>query len=173
MAIQPMLRAVRYDLERVVEELDRRADILQKFETSPREGGRFQARTLRASMYDLADGLALNISFRTGGAAIEPQFRAQIEALVRILAPLPNISLTLDGHADTRGSRRFNRRLSTRRVEAVSAALVDGGLSPMRIVAQSHGECAALSPNGDHDGYHFDRRVVLTLRVPLRQEARS
>ena len=54
----------------------------------------------------------------------------------------PDGLLVLDGHADTRGSRKTNKRLSLARAKAVRLQLLELGVDPNQIVIAAFGETA-------------------------------
>ena len=61
------------------------------------------------------------------------------------LASRPNAHLILEGHADTRGSERFNQGVSERRVEATKRLLVGLGVPEANMETKAYGEEQALS----------------------------
>lgn len=54
-------------------------------------------------------------------------------------------SLTVVGHADIRGSKKYNMKLSERRVDLVKSYLVSQGISPDKIHTRAEGEQQELS----------------------------
>ena len=54
------------------------------------------------------------------------------------LAQHPDAQLVLDGHADRRGSQRYNQALSDRRAEAAKQLLVDRGVPADKIQTRGH-----------------------------------
>lgn len=153
------------DLALVAEELAARNEALRYLTRWSAHRETHQARALRRSIRAIADGLVIAIAFRTGSARIEPHLEAQLHMLARALLALPALEVKLEGFADTRGARRFNRRLSRRRVYAVWAVLARAGLGIERMRLEAHGEERALYGQGDRDGHAFDRRVVITFGV--------
>ena len=153
------------DLPDVVQELHERNEALRYLTRWHSERQSYQVHALRRSMHAIADGLTVSIAFRTGSWSIEPHLETQLEALATALKIIPCLQVKLEGFADTRGSRRFNRKLSMRRVYAVWMILAQSGLAIERMRLKAHGEGRALYANGDHEGYPFDRRVVITFTL--------
>ena len=58
----------------------------------------------------------------------------------KYLAAHPNTVVSIDGHADNRGSREYNDKLSHQRAENVSTLLVKLGVDRSQIVFAGHGE---------------------------------
>lgn len=152
-------------LARVVEELRERNEALRYLTRWRAARESYQAQALRRSMHAITDGLSVSIAFRTGSWSIEPHLEAHLLALARALLEIPCLQVKLEGFADKRGSRRFNRKLSMRRVYAVWSVLARGGLPIERMRVKAHGERGALYARGDRGGYAFDRRVVVSFTL--------
>lgn len=153
------------ELGEVVRELRQRNEALRYLTRWRAARETYQAQALRRSMHAITDGLRVSIPFRTGSWAIEPHLEAHLEALARALVDIPCLLVKLEGHADTRGSRRFNRKLSMRRVYAVWSALASGGVPVERMRVRAHGDGGAHYGKGDRGGYAFDRRVVVSFTL--------
>ena len=153
------------ELTHVVQELRERNEALRYLTRwrSVRES--YQVQALRRSMHAITDGLKVSIAFRTGSWCIEPHLEAHLLGLARALVDIPCLQVKLEGFADTRGSRRFNRKLSMRRVYAVWSVLARGGLPIERMRLKAHGDRGALYARGDRGGYAFDRRVVVSFTL--------
>jgi peptidoglycan-associated lipoprotein len=66
--------------------------------------------------------------------------QANLQADVAFLQQHPNISFTIEGHCDERGSTEYNLALGDNRASAVKNALVAGGISADRIKTVSYGK---------------------------------
>lgn len=85
---------------------------------------------------------------------------AEIAALLK---RNPEWTLSIAGHTDNVGGEAANLDLSTRRSEAVRAALIDRfGIAGARLTAAGHGEGAPKDTNDTPDGRARNRRVELT-----------
>lgn len=125
----------------------------------------YQARALRRSLSAIARGMRLDVHFRTARASLEPHLEGQLRDLAAALRDLPGLKVHLTGYADTRGSRRFNRRLALRRVHAVWTVLAGAGVPVDRMRLVGGGEGVALYGRGDRGGHAFDRRVVVSFAL--------
>ena len=67
----------------------------------------------------------------------------------------------LDGHADPRGTDKYNMALSQRRVSAVRDALVKAGIPAERIATVASGEKKPTCNEKTEDCYQADRRVEI------------
>ena len=149
------------DLTEVVKELRERNEALRYLTRWRAVREAYQAQALRRSMHAIIDGLTVSIPFRTGSWLVEPHLETHLFTLAGALVDIPGLQWKLEGFADTRGSRRFNRKLSVRRVHAVSTVLARGGLPIERMRLEAHGDRGAMYAKGDRSGYSFDRRVVI------------
>ncbi len=153
------------DLAQLVEELRERNEALRYLTRWRAVRESYQVQALRRSMHAITDGLSVSIAFRTGKWAIEPHLETHLISLSQSLIDIPCLQVKLEGFADTRGSRRFNRKLSMRRVYAVWTVLARAGLPIERMRLKAHGEGGALYSRGDRGGYPFDRRVVISFAL--------
>jgi outer membrane protein OmpA-like peptidoglycan-associated protein len=119
----------------------------------------------RSALDRLASGVSVDVYFRTGSAEPEPEFRARLQQLAAFLKDFPEIRLDIEGHADRRGSDRYNQRLSERRAAAVRAMLTGAGLPAERMRIRAWGERQATAAEGDSEGYPWDRRVSISLSL--------
>ena len=154
-----------HDLARVVEELRERNEALRYLTRWRAVRESYQVQALRRSMHAITDGLRIGIPFRTGSWFVEPHLETHLVTLSRALIDIPCLQVKLEGFADTRGSRRFNRKLSMRRVYAVWTVLAREGLPVERMRLKAHGDRNALYGRDDRGGYAFDRRVVISFTL--------
>jgi peptidoglycan-associated lipoprotein len=66
--------------------------------------------------------------------------RGTVEALAAWLDANPSVTLTIEGHADERGTREYNLALGERRANSVRDYLVALGINPARLTSVSYGE---------------------------------
>ena len=72
----------------------------------------------------------------------------------------PELTLTLEGHTDSRASRAYNQDLSQRRADRVKAKMVNEyQISGSRITAIGHGEDRPIADNDTEAGRAKNRRV--------------
>ena len=112
---------------------------------------------------DLERAVALDVRFRTEGSAIDADDEQRLAELASFIAPLDGTVIRLDGHADVRGTQKYNDALSVTRAESVRDALVRAGMPAERIVVTGEGSADATAPVEDVDGMAFDRRVAVTV----------
>jgi peptidoglycan-associated lipoprotein len=81
-----------------------------------------------------------DIYFDYDKADIRPDQQASIQADASFLQQHSNISFTIEGHCDERGSTEYNLALGDNRASAVKNALVAAGISADRIKTISYGK---------------------------------
>lgn len=101
------------------------------------------------------------IYFEYDSADIKLEFRSVIEAHAAYLNEHPDTIMTLEGHADERGSREYNLALGERRATAVRRQLVLLGASAGQIRTVSYGEERPVSEDHNEQAYSLNRRVEI------------
>ena len=101
------------------------------------------------------------IYFDYDSAQIRADFGDVIAAHAGLLAANPDLSVTLEGHADERGSREYNLALGERRSLAVRRQLVLLGASAGQIRSVSYGEERPAVDGHDEQSYSLNRRVEM------------
>jgi len=75
----------------------------------------------------------------------------------------PTVNVGIDGHTDPRGTDAFNQGLSERRVNAISEALVNAGVSASRIKTGAFGESQPKCSAPTEPCWQSDRRVEVLI----------
>jgi peptidoglycan-associated lipoprotein len=71
------------------------------------------------------------------------------------------ITISIEGHADERGTREYNLALGQRRAESVSNYLIANGIKRNRLVTKSYGEERPLSLGSNDTAWSKNRRVEI------------
>jgi peptidoglycan-associated lipoprotein len=79
------------------------------------------------------------------------------------LKQYPNVIVTIEGHADERGTREYNLALGDRRATAVKNYLVALDISPSRILTISYGEERPADAGHSETAWSQNRRAVTTV----------
>jgi peptidoglycan-associated lipoprotein len=88
---------------------------------------------------------------------LRPEFQATITCHAKYLRDRPESRMSLEGHADERGTREYNLGLGERRGNAVMAAL--GSSSQVSVV--SYGEERPTCADSTEDCWQRNRRVEI------------
>ena len=79
------------------------------------------------------------------------------------LAKYPAVRVTIEGHADERGTREYNLALGARRANAVKEYLVSQGVSTARVETVSYGKERPICTQSDEACWAQNRRGVTTI----------
>ena len=101
------------------------------------------------------------IYFEYDSSNVRQEFREAIAEHARYLSENPSASMTLEGHADERGSREYNLALSENRALSVRRQMVLLGASAEQIRTVSYGEERPASDGHDETSYSLNRRVEI------------
>jgi peptidoglycan-associated lipoprotein len=104
------------------------------------------------------------IYFAFDSSHIEEENRSIIDAHAQWLADHPGAGVTLEGHADERGTREYNIALGERRANAVRQLLALTGASGGQINTISYGEERPAVEGHDESAWRFNRRVEVVYR---------
>jgi OmpA-OmpF porin, OOP family len=109
--------------------------------------------------------------FPFGKSEVDTPARAQLKEIASLLVEpmLAGRRITVEGHADGVGSRRYNVALSEARARAVMAVLEANGVAGQRLHSRAYGKDRPLEPNrradgtDNPDGRARNRRVALVI----------
>jgi peptidoglycan-associated lipoprotein len=93
--------------------------------------------------------------------SLKPEFQAIMSCHAKYLRDRPSSRITLQGHADERGSREYNLGLGERRGNAVSSALQANGGSGSQLTVVSYGEERPVCTESGEGCWSQNRRVEI------------
>jgi peptidoglycan-associated lipoprotein len=105
-----------------------------------------------------------NTYFAFDDSTIDANARDLIKAHAQHLVAQPNIAITLEGHADERGTREYNLRLGERRAQAVAKNMQALGVAKKRIAINSLGKEKPVCTEHDEACWQKNRRVEISYR---------
>jgi peptidoglycan-associated lipoprotein len=97
-------------------------------------------RTGPGSQQDLAQNVGDHVYFDTDRVDISPEARRTLERQAEWLRRYSNVTVTLEGHADERGTREYNLALGDRRAASMKTVLVALGIDANRINTVTFGK---------------------------------
>jgi peptidoglycan-associated lipoprotein len=100
------------------------------------------------------------ILFDFDSYSIDDEDRRILDAQAAWLARYPNVSVTVEGHADERGTREYNLALGDRRANAARAYLESRGVAPGRMQVISWGKERPAVPESNEHAWAQNRRAV-------------
>ena len=108
---------------------------------------------------------ARTIYFELDSSEVPESGRVVIEAHALYLSEHSGALITLEGHADERGSREYNIALGERRAEAVRKLMTLLGAADPQIRTISYGEERPAADGHDESAWALNRRVEIVYRV--------
>jgi outer membrane protein OmpA-like peptidoglycan-associated protein len=96
--------------------------------------------------------------FDFDSVVLKPGAYTELDRVAKVLRDFPQTRIRVEGHTDAKGSDQYNMQLSQRRAQAVTDALVQRGIDPVRIATIGFGESQPVSSN-DAD----NRRVNIVI----------
>ena len=100
------------------------------------------------------------VYFDTDRYNIDAADQAILASQARWLAQYPNVRVTVEGHADERGTRDYNIALGERRASAARNYLASLGVDPSRISVVSYGKERPIALGSDEASWAQNRRAV-------------
>ncbi len=95
---------------------------------------------------------------------LDPCRRAQtLDRQAQWLAQYPNYAITVEGHADERGTREYNLALGARRAAATKDYLASRGVPAQRMKTISYGKERPVAVCDDISCWSQNRRAVTVL----------
>ena len=112
----------------------------------------------------LAAGVPDRIFFATNKSSLTTASRATLRKQATFLRKNKNLNVTIEGHADERGTREYNLALGERRANAARDYLMTYGISGKRISTISYGKEKPVNPKSSPIAWSQNRRSV-TVKV--------
>jgi peptidoglycan-associated lipoprotein len=103
------------------------------------------------------------VYFATDEYAIDAEDRAVLDSQATWLQRNPNVRVTIEGHADERGTREYNLALGDRRANAAKNYLASRGVNPSRMNVISWGKERPVAEGSDESAWAQNRRAVTVL----------
>jgi peptidoglycan-associated lipoprotein len=118
-------------------------------------------RPIPGSQADFVANVASDrVFFATDSSDVDQPGQSTLQSQAAWFARYPNVRVTVEGHADERGTREYNLALGDRRANAAKNALVALGVSPGRITTISYGKERPDATGSDEESYAKNRRAV-------------
>jgi OOP family OmpA-OmpF porin len=105
------------------------------------------------------------IMFDVDKATIKPESHGLLDEIVGVVQKNQQLKkISIEGHTDSDGSDKYNRKLSDQRAGAVKAYLVEHGVVEQRLASIGYGESAPIADNGTAEGKEKNRRVEFLIK---------
>ena len=118
------------------------------------------------STQDFTVNVGDRIFFDTDSSSIRADAQATLARQAQWLNQYPNYTITIEGHADERGTREYNLALGARRAAATKAYLASQGVNAARIQTISFGKERPVATCDNISCWSQNRRAVTALGGP-------
>jgi len=128
------------------------------------EGGSRSAATTVTVSSKVIDRLTLHVNFDFDKATIRSADTAELQKAVGFVKKYQGYKVSIEGHTDSRGTERYNQRLSERRAAAVKEHLLKHGVADgARIKSAGYGKSKPIADNSTEKGRFENRRVEILI----------
>ena len=100
------------------------------------------------------------VFFALDSYSLDAASRQTLDAQSEWLARYPNVNVTIEGHADERGTREYNLGLGDRRANAARDYLQSRGVAPNRMQTISWGKERPAVEGSNEQAWAQNRRAV-------------
>ncbi|WP_309085028.1 peptidoglycan-associated lipoprotein Pal [Chelativorans sp.] len=126
-------------------------------------GGLGGAAGAPGSRQEFTVAIGDRIFFDTDSSVIRADAQATLARQAQWLNQYPSYSITIEGHADERGTREYNLALGARRAAAARDFLASQGVNASRIRTISYGKERPVAVCDDISCWSQNRRAVTVL----------
>ena len=126
-------------------------------------GGIGSRNGLPGSQQDLEASAGDRVFFAFDRSDITPEAQEILARQADWLRRYPNVTVTIEGHCDERGTREYNLALGERRAQAAKNVLVASGIPASRISTISYGKERPAVVGSSEEAYAQNRRAVTTV----------
>ncbi len=105
-----------------------------------------------------------DINFEFDQYTLTDEAKAALSELAQALKANPQFAVTIEGHADERGTVEYNLALAEQRARAARDYLVSQGVDASRVDTISYGEQRPVDPGHDELAWAINRRIHFLVR---------
>ena len=136
--------------------------ILSACATASKKSGQMQSDVYTGSdtVEYLASGVRDRVFFATNKSVLTTASRDVLRKQAAFMRKKKNMTFTIEGHADERGTREYNLALGERRANAAKDYLITYGISADRISVISYGKERPVDSGSNPLSWSKNRRSV-------------
>ncbi|AWK85521.1 peptidoglycan-associated lipoprotein Pal [Azospirillum thermophilum] len=140
--------------------------LLAACESTPKDAGAgagtgtAQSQVKPGSAEDFVVNVGDRVFFGFDRYDLSPEARATLDRQAKWLQTYPQVTVTVEGHADERGTREYNLALGERRANSVKNYLVANGVSASRVSTVSYGKERPAVTGSNEAAWSQNRRGV-------------
>lgn len=113
---------------------------------------------------DLEQRIGDRVFFDFDSSSVRQDQRRTVELLAEWLQRYDNVQLSIEGHADERGTREYNLALGERRANAVEEMLISLGVPESRLRTISYGKERPAELGSNEEAWAANRRAEFVVR---------
>jgi len=129
-------------------------------------GGMGAGAATPGSQQDFVVNVGDRVFFESDQTELTSVAQATLDKQARWLAQYPRYTITIEGHADERGTREYNFALGARRAESTKSYLAARGVPASRMRTISYGKERPVAVCNDISCWSQNRRAVTVLGGP-------
>lgn len=128
--------------------------------TTPFDPNATPGGVVPGSQQDLVVNVGDRVFFAYDQIDLSPEARSTLERQAAWLKQYPNVSVTVEGHADERGTREYNLALGEKRAASTKSYLMSLGIDGSRLNTISYGKERPAVPEASAAAWSQNRRAV-------------
>lgn len=121
------------------------------------------SQTQMSAVDELRNQVGDTIHFDFDKSSVRDEDKEVLEREAEFAKKYPNLTFTIGGYCDPRGTREYNLALGARRATAMKSALSALGVDANRLKTISYGKERLAVAGDDEAAYAQDRRAQLTI----------
>jgi peptidoglycan-associated lipoprotein len=122
-----------------------------------------QSSVVPGSKEDFIQNVGDRVFFDFDKSVVKPEGQQTLQRQAEWLKRYPNVTVTIEGHCDERGTREYNLALGERRATAVQRALVALGVQANRVRTISYGKERPAVLGSNESAWAQNRRGVTVI----------
>ncbi|HMD66876.1 MAG TPA: peptidoglycan-associated lipoprotein Pal [Stellaceae bacterium] len=126
-------------------------------------GGIGSRSNVPGSQQDLEASAGDRVFFAFDRSDITPESQQILSRQADWLRRYPNVTVTIEGHCDERGTREYNLALGERRAQAAKNVLVASGIPASRISTISYGNERPIVVGSNEEAWAQNRVAITTV----------
>ena len=126
-------------------------------------GGVGMGAAVPGSQQDLAQTAGDRVFFEFDRSDISPEAQQTLQRQAQWLQRYPNVTVTIEGHCDERGTREYNLALGERRANAAKQVLIAAGVQASRVSTISYGKDRPVVPGSNEEAWAQNRVAITTV----------
>jgi peptidoglycan-associated lipoprotein len=118
---------------------------------------------MKGSKEDFVANVGDRVFFDFDKSTLRADAKATLDKQAAWLKAYPNYSMTIEGHADERGTREYNLALGEKRANSVAEYLKAAGVAAARVKTISYGKERPVALGSNEAAWSQNRRGVTVL----------